>query len=212
MVGWIWIATGDHGPRRRDRAFCRGARPEAVPAARAVAAPGWPPARAHEPQGPRWRALVVPLPLLVILVVNLGRDPHVDRSPLIGRPAPAFSLARWAGARRSRLASLTRQARGRRTSGRPGASRASRSTRCWQEAARRLGARAQFLGIVYEDEEAHGRCDFLRQKGSAYPSLMDEGGQGGHRLRRVRRARDLLHRRRGDGSWRSSSDPSTPPS
>jgi len=36
--------------------------------------------------------LAITLPLLGVLVANLGRDPHSVRSPLIGRPAPAFSL------------------------------------------------------------------------------------------------------------------------
>ena len=36
--------------------------------------------------------LAVVVPLLAVLVMNLGRDPHSIRSPLVGRPAPAFSL------------------------------------------------------------------------------------------------------------------------
>ncbi len=41
--------------------------------------------------------LAIALPLLAVLVANLGRDPHSVRSPLVGRPAPAFSLARVGG-------------------------------------------------------------------------------------------------------------------
>ena len=36
--------------------------------------------------------LAIVLPLVAVLVMNLGRDPHSIRTPLIGRPAPPFSL------------------------------------------------------------------------------------------------------------------------
>jgi cytochrome c biogenesis protein CcmG/thiol:disulfide interchange protein DsbE len=38
--------------------------------------------------------------------------------------------------------------------------------------ARALGAEAQFLGVVYEDEERRIQ-EFLGRQGSAYPSLLD---------------------------------------
>jgi cytochrome c biogenesis protein CcmG/thiol:disulfide interchange protein DsbE len=53
---------------------------------------------------------------------------------------------------------------------------------CYQEhpvllrAARAHGARVQFLGVVYDDEEARIR-DFLSQVGTAYPSLLDVNGR-----------------------------------
>jgi len=37
------------------------------------------------------------VPLVVVLAVSLGRDPRAIRSPLIGQPAPAFSLPLFDG-------------------------------------------------------------------------------------------------------------------
>jgi cytochrome c biogenesis protein CcmG/thiol:disulfide interchange protein DsbE len=45
-----------------------------------------------------------------------------------------------------------------------------------QQAARTMPASVAFLGVVYEDEEAKV-ASFLRQQGSAYPTLMDDGGK-----------------------------------
>ena len=53
---------------------------------------------------------------------------------------------------------------------------------CYQEhpalvgAARALGKDVQFLGVVYEDDEARVGA-FLEKRGSAYPSLLDDGGR-----------------------------------
>ena len=69
------------------------------------------------------------LPLVVVLVMNLGRDPHVIGSPLVGRPAPAVHAAsarRAASPSRSRACAAARWSS---TSGPPGACPASRSTR-----------------------------------------------------------------------------------
>jgi cytochrome c biogenesis protein CcmG, thiol:disulfide interchange protein DsbE len=119
--------------------------------------------------------LVVVLPLLGILVVNLGRDPHAIRSPLVGKPAPAFELPQVGGGGPVSLADLR---------GKPVVVNfwATWCIPCLeehntlQEGARRLGPGVQFVGIVYEDEEALA-LRYLRQRGSAYPSLMDEGGR-----------------------------------
>jgi cytochrome c biogenesis protein CcmG/thiol:disulfide interchange protein DsbE len=115
--------------------------------------------------------LVVVLPLLLILVANLGRDPHVVTSPLIGRPAPPFMLVPLGGgdpvsleALRGRVVVLNFWA--------------SWCVPCVQEhpaltsAARASGADVVFLGVVYEDEEARAK-DFVAEHGSAFPSLMD---------------------------------------
>jgi cytochrome c biogenesis protein CcmG/thiol:disulfide interchange protein DsbE len=119
-------------------------------------------------------SLAVVLPLLAILVLNLGRDPHSVRSPLVGRPAPAFSLAPAGGGVPMSLDALR---------GRPVVINfwATWCAPCSQEhAALTQSARAlrdvQFLGVVYEDEEANIQA-FLRQRGSAYPSLIDPGGK-----------------------------------
>jgi cytochrome c biogenesis protein CcmG/thiol:disulfide interchange protein DsbE len=118
---------------------------------------------------------VVVLPLLAILVLNLGRDPHTVRSPLIGRPAPAFSLTPVGGGPAVTLESLK---------GRPVVLNfwATWCVPCYQEhaalvgAARAFGAEVQFLGIVYEDDEARVKA-FLAQRGASYPSLMDAEGK-----------------------------------
>ncbi|HWT86083.1 MAG TPA: TlpA disulfide reductase family protein, partial [Myxococcales bacterium] len=113
--------------------------------------------------------LAVALPLLAVLVANLGRDPRSVRSPLIGRPAPAFSLVPVGGGAPVSLEKL---------SGKPVVINfwATWCVPCFEEhAALTAAARGlpdvQFLGVVYEDEEARTQ-EFLRQRPSAYPSLI----------------------------------------
>jgi cytochrome c biogenesis protein CcmG/thiol:disulfide interchange protein DsbE len=107
--------------------------------------------------------------LLGVLAANLGRDPHVVDSPLVGRGAPPFSLVPVGGG-----APLTLPA------GRPVVLNfwASWCMPCFEEhpvlvrTARDLGADVQFLGVVYEDEEQRIK-DFLGRQGASYPSLLD---------------------------------------
>jgi len=115
--------------------------------------------------------LLVVLPLLAILILNLGRNPHAVSSPLVGRVAPAFSLAPVGGGPAVSLASLA---------GRPVVINfwATWCVPCFEEhgvlieGARALGSDVQFLGVVYEDEDERVRA-FLRERGSSYPSLVD---------------------------------------
>jgi len=114
-------------------------------------------------------ALVVPL--LVVLYLNLGRDPHLIRSPLVGKPAPPFELRPAGGGEPVTLASLR---------GRPVVVNfwATWCMPCLQEhpalqaAARRFAPDVAFLGVVYEDDE-RGVIGFLARAPSAYPTLMD---------------------------------------
>jgi len=115
--------------------------------------------------------LLVVVPLLAVLLLNLGRDPHAVDSPLVGRAAPAFSLAPVGGGAPTSLASLA---------GRPVVVNfwATWCVPCFEEhgvlleGARTLGSEVQFLGVVYEDEEQRVAA-FLRQRGGNYPSLVD---------------------------------------
>ena len=108
--------------------------------------------------------------LLAVLVLNLGRDPHTVRSPLVGKSAPPFALRPVGGGAPITLDSLK---------GRPLVLNfwATWCVPCLQEhPALTAGARAfsdvKFLGVVYEDEEARTGA-FLKERGSAYPSLID---------------------------------------
>jgi cytochrome c biogenesis protein CcmG/thiol:disulfide interchange protein DsbE len=138
---------------------------------------GAPPAAAPRPRVNK-RVLVVGLvvviPLLSVLVLNLGRDPHSVRSPLVGRPAPPFSLVPAGGGDPVSLESL----RGRAVVVNFWA---TWCVPCFQEHGALTGAArafrdVRFLGVVYEDEEARIRA-FLRERGTAYPTLMDPGGK-----------------------------------
>ena len=118
---------------------------------------------------------LVVMPLLAILVLNIGRDPHAFDSPMIGRPAPAFTLKATGDGTQVSLASLR---------GKPVVINfwATWCVPCYEEhavlveGARAAGDSVQFLGVVYEDEEDRV-SDFLARQGSAYPSLMDEDGK-----------------------------------
>ena len=118
--------------------------------------------------------LVCVVPLLAVLVLNLGRDPHAVRSPLVGRPAPPFAMVPVGGGPAVSLEGLR---------GRPVVLNfwATWCVPCFQEhpvltrtaAARRDVA---FYGVVYQDEEQR-IVEFLQRQGSAYPTLVDPGSR-----------------------------------
>jgi cytochrome c biogenesis protein CcmG, thiol:disulfide interchange protein DsbE len=119
--------------------------------------------------------LLIVLPLVVVLFMNLGRNPQAISSPLVGKPAPEFRLVPVGGGAPVALAAY----RGRTVVVNFWATWCAP---CLQEhaalvdGARTLGADVVFLGVVYEDEETKVQR-FLEQRGGAYPSLMDPDGR-----------------------------------
>ena len=117
----------------------------------------------------------VALPLVGLLLVSLGRDPHRFDSPLVGQPAPFFRLVPAGGGAPVSLDELR---------GQPVVLNfwATWCVPCFDEhpvlldGARRHAGRAHFLGAIYDDEPGPVLA-FLQQHGSAYPTLVDEGGR-----------------------------------
>lgn len=119
-------------------------------------------------------ALLV-VPLVAVLLVNLGRDPRAIQTPMIGRPAPPFALPEVGSTRTISLADFR---------GKPVVVNfwATWCVPCYAEhevlrsTAAAMGDNVHFLGIVYDDTEQNIQ-KFLAQNGAAYPALMDAGGK-----------------------------------
>jgi cytochrome c biogenesis protein CcmG/thiol:disulfide interchange protein DsbE len=119
--------------------------------------------------------LIIVIPFIVLLIVNIHRDPHNIKSPMIGKPAPSFTLKDVTTGETVSLASLR---------GTPVVVNfwATWCVPCFQEhpvlqsTARELGGRVRFVGVVYDDDETKIR-QFLAQNGTAYPTLVDDGGK-----------------------------------
>ncbi|HXI11350.1 MAG TPA: redoxin domain-containing protein [Thermoanaerobaculia bacterium] len=119
--------------------------------------------------------LAITIPAIILFVVSLGRDPHKVRSPLVGRVAPDFTLLEAGSGAVVRLSSLR---------GKPVVLNfwATWCVPCFAEhgvlteASRQLGPNVQFLGVVYDDKEEK-ILQFLKENGSAYPTLNDGGGK-----------------------------------
>jgi len=109
-------------------------------------------------------------------VLNLGRDPHIVDSPLVGRPAPSFSLSPLDGGAPVSLDGLA---------GRPAVINfwATWCIPCLEEhgvlvqAARTSQGNARYLGIVYQDDAERVRAFLDQRGGAAYPSLLDADGK-----------------------------------
>ena len=122
-----------------------------------------------------WVGAAITTALVAVLMSGLGRDPkHID-SPLVGKPAPRFALATVSTGQSIDITSFR---------GKPVVLNfwATWCGPCWEEhptlteASQRMGDRVQFLGVVFQDDPAKIQ-DFLRQRGSAYPTVIDDRGQ-----------------------------------
>jgi cytochrome c biogenesis protein CcmG/thiol:disulfide interchange protein DsbE len=119
--------------------------------------------------------VLVTVPLIGVLAMSFGRDPHEIRTPMIGRTAPSFTLRDVATNKEVSLESFR---------GRPVVVNfwATWCAPCLEEhatlvsTARSLGSAVQFIGVVYEDTPDETR-EFLARNGHSYPSLLDEDGQ-----------------------------------
>ena len=127
-----------------------------------------------------WRRLLVVLfgvgALVSLLAYGFTRDPKAIPSPLVGRPAPSFSLALLDG-RSLNLVTL----RGQVVVVNFWASWCYPA--CWNEAPRLEAAWRRYrergvvlVGIVYQDSEANAR-EFINRHGKTYPNGMDPGSR-----------------------------------
>lgn len=117
---------------------------------------------------------LVTTPLILLLVLNLGRNPSAIKSPLIQKPAPDVRVVNLEGGAALQLSALK---------GRPVVVNfwATWCVPCVQEhAALSAGAArnrdVSFMGVVYEDTADNARA-FLQQRGAAYNSYEDTGGK-----------------------------------
>ncbi|MDQ6799840.1 MAG: redoxin domain-containing protein [Acidobacteriota bacterium] len=116
----------------------------------------------------------ITLALVAILFVGLGKDPAEIKSPLIGKPAPDFALKAVGTGQTIDIAALR---------GKPVVLNfwATWCVPCYQEHPvlvenAQMIPNVQFIGVVFNDTEDKINA-FLRERGSAYPTLLDEQGK-----------------------------------
>jgi len=117
-------------------------------------------------------ALVIAIPLIALLAYGFGRDPSVIASPLLNKPAPAFTLRTLDGASLS-----LKQFRGKPVVLNFWASWCLACkvehpylVQAWQTYTPDVG----FVGIVYEDSAGNARA-FMREYGGGWPDVLDPG-------------------------------------
>ena len=124
------------------------------------------------------RAVIVValLGLVVVLTLAFRRDPHVIRSGTVGKPAPAFALARLDGAGELALSQYA---------GKVVVVNffASWCLPCKQENPalvrvyeRYRGSDVVIVGILYQDSLESGRA-YVRDMGVVWPTVVDDAGR-----------------------------------
>jgi len=118
--------------------------------------------------------VAITLALVAVLFVGLGKDPAEIKSPLIGKPAPEFALKAVGTGQTIDIAALR---------GKPVVLNfwATWCVPCYQEHPvlvqnAQIIPNVQFIGVVFNDTEDKINA-FLRERGSAYPTLLDEQGK-----------------------------------